>query len=304
MRGAVVCDRSHSARTGWRPVTVATVGIFRRFCEWATIQKLGSVADLLFKFTALVAALAAANFFYFQPDVRLKTTAQAFVDEGVLSQQYADAGERMPPIVEQVATEYNRLNGIDLVSGSNSTMGKLAPTELCDRMAAFIEDVYDKADCQAPRVVLGRGRYYERLLLDLNDKAPRHLDAAQIWTAIARIRKAEYRRARCAVKNTGSAKAENVRIRISEGFAPRAATSGTNDAFFLREGSAAHRLFETARGDYEPRPSLEFDVDWDRADLADSGVISWMVIFLLAAFVLVVINDAVAALRAKRENEP
>jgi hypothetical protein len=276
------------------------VSVFKRFCEWATIAKLGSVADLLFKFTALVAAIAAANFFYFQPDVKLKTTAQAFLDEGVLSQQYAEAHEQMPAIVEEVAGEYNRLNDIDLRTGTNSTLGKLPPAELCKRLPAFIEAVYDKADCDAPKVVLGRGRYYERLLLDLNDHAKHHLDADHIWTAIARLRKAEYRRARCEVKNDGAAKAENVRIRISEGFAPRG-DSGRNDAFFLKPSTKATRLFETARNDYDPRPTLEFDVDSDRADLADSSVISWLVIFLLAAFVLVVINDVVAALRAKRD---
>ncbi len=68
-------------------------------------------------------------------------------------------------------------------------------------------------------------------------------------------------------------------------------------------GQGTYRLFETSRGGYEPHPSLEFDVDWDRADLADSGVISWLVIFLLAAFALVVINDLAAALRAKRDGD-
>jgi hypothetical protein len=277
------------------------MGLFKSFLEWATIQKLGSVADLLFKFTALVAALAAANFFYFQPDVRLKSTAQAFIDEAVLSQQYTAANERMPPIVQGVAETYNELNAADLTSGKNNTLGELKPAELCERMASFIEDVYKKPLCDAPTVVLGHGRYYERLLLARNAEAKRPLDAGRVWMAIAAIRKAEYRRARCKVTNTGSAKAENVRIRISDGFAPRAAASGANDAFFLKEGGVTHRLFETRRGDYEARPTLEFDVDSDRADLADSSIISWLVILLLAAFVLVVINDVVSSLRAKRD---
>ncbi|MGH2841513.1 MAG: hypothetical protein ACRDKY_11895 [Solirubrobacteraceae bacterium] len=286
------------------------MSVFTRFREWATIQKLGSVADLLFKFTALVAALAAANFFYFQPDVKLTTTAQAFIDEGALSQAYAAAAEPMPPVVEEVVGEYNRLNAIDLRTGRNSTAGKLPSAELCERMPQRIEQIYPKADCAATRVVLGRGRYYERLLLDLNDRAERDMGPQRMREAIARIYRAEYRRARCWLKNDGSAKAENVRIRISEGFAPRArsradnaAAAGSNDAFFLHEGKGTFRLFETARGEYEPQPSLEFDVDWDRADLADSGVIPWLVIFLLAAFVLVVINDVTAALRTTRDGE-
>jgi hypothetical protein len=286
------------------------VSLFSRFCEWATISKLGAVADLLFKFTALVAALAAANFFYFQPDVKLTTTAQAFLDEGVLGQQYAAAGEHMPAVVQEVASEYNGLNAIDLQTGRNSTLGKLPASTLCASMRRRIEEVFPKADCSAPRVVIGRGRYYERLLLDLNSRTGHDLGARGLRTAVSRLYRAEYRRARCWVKNDGSAKAENVRIRISEGFSPRArsstdnaAASGSNDAFFLHEGKGTYRLFETARGDYEPRPTLEFDVDSDRADLADSGVISWLVIFLLAFFVLVVVNDVRAALRGKKEEK-
>lgn len=284
------------------------MSVLQRFREWATIQKLGALADLLFKFTALVAALAAANFFYFQPDVRLTTTAQAFIDEGALSQAYATAGERMPAVVGEVVSEYNRLNEIDLRTGRNSTLGKLSTSELCERIPGRIQQVFSKADCDATRIVLGRGRYYERLLLDLDDRSGRDLGKERLRAAISRIYAAEYRRARCWLINVGNAKAENVRIRISEGFAPRArgrtdnaAASGANDAFFLHEGKGTYRLFETARGDYEPRPSLEFDVDSDRAELADSGVISWLVIFLLAAFVLVVINDITTALRAKRD---
>jgi hypothetical protein len=286
------------------------VGLFGRFREWATIAKLGAVADLLFKFTALVAALAAANFFYFQPDVKLTTTAQAFIDEGVLSQQYAAAGERMPQVVADAASEYNRLNAIDLTTGRNSTLGKLPASTLCASMRQRIEEVFPKADCAAPRIVIGRGRYYERLLLDLNSRSGHDLGAERLREAVSRLYRAEYRRARCWLKNEGSAKAENVRIRISDGFAPRArnladnaAASGSNDAFFLREGSGTYRLFETARGDYDPHPTLEFDVDSDRADLGDSGFISWLVIVLLAAFVLVVINDVTTAVRGRREGE-
>ena len=286
------------------------MGGFERFREWATIQKLGSVADLLFKFTALVAALAAANFFYFQPDVRLETTAQAFIDEGVLSQAYAAAGETMPAVVEEAAREYNRLNEIDLRADRNATQSRLPTTELCARMQRLIEEIYPKVDCDAAKVVLGRGRTYERLLLDLNDRSPRKLSAGRLRDARERLYKAEYLRARCWLTNDGSAKAQNVRIRISEGFSPRArsrtdnaAAAGSNDAFFLHEGTGTYRLFETARGDYDPHPSLEFDVDWDRADLADSPLISWLVIFLLAAFVLVVINDVTAALRGKRGDD-
>lgn len=194
--------------------------------------------------------------------------------------------------------------------GRQVFVGGLRTTKLCARMQRLIEEIYPEVDCDAPKVVLGRGRTYERLLLDLNDRSARKLRPERLRVARERLYKAEYRRARCSLTNAGSAKAENVRIRISEGFAPRArsrtdnaAAAGSNDAFFLRAGTGTYRLFETARGDYDPHPSLEFDVDWDRADLADSSVISWLFIVLLAAFVLVVINDVAAALRVKRDEE-
>ncbi len=76
-------------------------------------------------------------------------------------QAYAAAGERMPAVVEELVREYNRLNDIDLRTGKNSTLGKLPSSELCEQR---IERIYPKADCAAERVVLGRGRYYERLL--------------------------------------------------------------------------------------------------------------------------------------------
>jgi Flp pilus assembly protein TadB len=255
------------------------------------------VADLVFKFTALLAALAAANFFYFQPTVRLRTSAQAFIDPSALSESYAKAGHPMPEVLEDIIQTYNSDNLRDLETGHNSTARKKPlPAELCARMRKTVEGVFPEADCSASSVVIGRGRYYERLLLGRNRASPHPLSVAGLREAIQRLRFAEYRRARTRMKNIGNAKATNVRIRISDGFVPR--LNQANDPFSLDSGQEFRRDFETARRDFEEHPRLEFGVDWDRAGLGGAGPAIWVATFMLAALLFVVVNDI---LRSSRE---
>jgi hypothetical protein len=47
-------------------------GFFPRLRAWGTTEKVNQLVDLLFKLTAIVAALATANFFFFRPNVQLK----------------------------------------------------------------------------------------------------------------------------------------------------------------------------------------------------------------------------------------
>lgn len=278
--------------------------VWDRTCRWATLDKLTSVADLLFKITALVAALAAANFFYYQPEVKLATNAQAFIDLNTLRASYRSDGAQMPEIVRRAAQEYNQINDADLLSGANSTASKLPATALCAEMPEVVRAVFPDSDCTSTRVTLGRARYYERLLLTLNaDRRPEPLSNAHLRESIGRLRSAEFLKARCAVTNVGNAKAANVQIRPSDGFfLPGGAA---NDPFALEPspGTPVHRTFQSSPAAFDRDPNLEFGVDWTRGGLTDTGPLTIVATILLIAFVLVLINDFVRVEEGKR-NDP
>jgi len=277
------------------------MGAWGRLRDWGTLDKLGTVADLLFKIAALVAALAAANFFYYQPEVKLTTNAQAFIDLEALGAAYSAAREPLPSTVRRVAVEYNEANTLDLLRGGNSTLGKLPPLELCARIPRVVRTVFPEADCRSMQVTFGRGRYFERLLLSLNADRRRPLRVEQLRTALSRLQNAEFRRARCAIENVGNAKAVNVQIRPSDGFVrPR---GEVNDPFALEPnpGAPVHRTFESSPGGLTRDPELEFGVDWTRGGLTDTGPATIVATVLLLAFVLVLINDFVRSERTRRE---
>jgi hypothetical protein len=277
--------------------------MWRRVCGWGTLEKLHSVADLLFKITALVAALAAANFFFYQPEIKLTTNAQAFIDMNTLRASYSADRARMPEIVRRAAQEYNRLNESDLITGANSTASRLPAAALCAELPGVVRAVFPESDCESSRVTLGRARYYERLLLRLNaDRRPAPLSNARLRESIGRLRSAEFLKARCAISNVGNAKAANVQIRPSDGFfLPGGAA---NDPFALEPtaGKPVHRTFQSSPGAFDRDPELEFGVDWTRGGLTDTGPVTLVASILLVAFVLVLINDFIRSEQRRRDD--
>jgi hypothetical protein len=270
-----------------------------RLSDWATIDKLGTIADVLFKLTALVVALAAANFFFYRAEVELDTRVQAFIDISAVRASYAAEDRPVPVLLAEVAEEYNRRNRADLrMGGHNSTRRELPGAELCRRMAGLVEDVFPKADCSQSVVELGRGRYYERLLLarGANQRPP--LRAPRLRDALKRLASAEYLKARCSAENVGNAKATDVRIRPSEGFVRPGEQA--NDPFPLPPKDRFDVEFESARGGHEEDPQIQFGVDWERAGLGGSALAVWVATALLAVFVLVLANDFARSSKSKR----
>jgi hypothetical protein len=165
-------------------------------------------------------------------------------------------------------------------------------------MAKLVEAVFPKADCSQSVVELGRGRYYERLLLAKNAAQERPLRASGLRDALKRLASAEYLRARCSTENVGNAKAANVRIRASEGYVRPG--DQANDPFPLPPKDRFDVHFESARGGYEEDPRIQFGVDWERAGLAGSSLAVWVAIGLLVAFVLILANDFARSPGTKR----
>jgi hypothetical protein len=269
-----------------------------RLREWATVEKFGAIAEVLFKIAALVAALAAANFFFFRPDVELDTHVQPFIDLKVLDASYAAEKRRTPAVVTAVANEYNRRNREDLRTGRNSTAGDIPAATLCQSMRKLVEDVFPKTNCSRTVVSLGRGRYYERLLLTRNATQKQRLGAAGLRDAINSLAIAEYRKARCFTKNVGHAKAANVQIRVADGF--RRPADLANDPFSLQPNESFDVTFETARGFDEDPKKIQFGVDFERAGLADSTLAVWVAGALLFVFILVLLNDLARSPSGKR----
>jgi hypothetical protein len=272
---------------------------WRRVRDWYTLSKLGDVADLLLKITAIIAALAAANFFFFRPHVELTTHSQAFIDVDRLAAVYRADHKPLPPIVAGVAATYNAANTEDLATGLNSTHSRIPGARLCSDSRATVQAVFPGTDCDASVPVLGRGRMYERLLLFRNAQQGTPLSASQLRDAIGRLQRAEFLKVLCTTSNDGNAKAVNVKIRASDGFFRTA--DQVNAPFSLEAGDQVHYLFLSRPGEFVRDPALEFGVDWDRGSLTDTGPATIVAAILLIAFVLVLLNDFKSSARAKRE---
>lgn len=182
--------------------------------RWITIERATDIGDLLFKAAGVVAAIVAVEFLFFRPDVQMITHSAVFININALQRAYQIQGETLPSVVKEIATGYNNQNGQDLDIGANITQGELLAPALCrdQEIRKMILQVFPKANCDDPGLVLGTGRFYVRSLLWKNKEDRGHLDAHQITIALQRLQAAEYRKAKATVVNNGSAQAVNIRI--------------------------------------------------------------------------------------------
>lgn len=247
---------------------------------WWSLEKATAIADLLFKMAAFLAALAAANFFFFNPKLEMTSFRQSFIDESALREAYAP--QDVPPLVDDLIREYNQANAADLASGRNSTDAQ-GPQfeELCARLRERIVALFGASSCaeEAPRY--GEGFTYERWLLD---RAHARFGDDFITTAVRNLHQATYFTSRVTVENTGNGKAINVQIGVPSGY--RAAES-----FSVEADGRTQRDFETDRGRLSPRPGENFTVTWEKDKAINPTLVTWVAAALLLFFVLAVGGD-------------
>jgi hypothetical protein len=183
--------------------------------RWASIDRMTKVAELGFKLAATAVALLAINVFFFEPRLDLSSFDQTFIDMDTLSESYR--GE-VPPVVERTAEEYNDQNARDLAAGSNSSQDDVPSSALCADQPGVVEAVFPDYDCTETEDEVGRGRFYERSILDLNARAADPLDTAGLRRAIQAFQDAEYRRARTSVENEGRRRASSIVIIAADGY--------------------------------------------------------------------------------------
>jgi hypothetical protein len=247
---------------------------------WWSLEKATSVADLLFKMAAFLAALAAANFFFFNPKLEMSSFRQSFIDEAVLRDAYAP--QDVPPLVGDLIREYNQDNAGDLASGTNKTTTEkgLSFEELCARHRERIVTIFGTSSC-ADRPRYGEGFSYERWLLD---RAHERFGNDFITTAVRNLYRATYFTSRVTVENTGNGKAINVQIGVPSGY--RAAES-----FSVEADSTTQRDFETERGQLSPRPGENFSIAWEKDKAINPTLVTWVAAGLVVFFGLAVVGD-------------
>jgi hypothetical protein len=206
----------------------------RRLIDWATIDKTSKIFDLAFKAGVIAVALT----YLFRPDVHadLPTPTAVFVDREVLQQRYPASG--VPTVVDMVAKDYNSRNEADIKRKSNTTLSQLPLSSLCDNVdlaSMIVKVTEDKDACKKSK--LGRGRYYERYLLVLNECFRRpdrtlavsgeiitcnvlgqSMEAEQLKAALGHLHAAEYRRSELSVENGGSVRANHIHVVVAPEF--------------------------------------------------------------------------------------
>lgn len=174
------------------------------------------------RLVALIATLVAASFFL-QAEVEITDQRfQAFLKEEEIDDDYRRSGQVLPGIVRDTIRTYNARNRNDLMGAVNSTATEHPPSELCRDMPDLVKAVFPNADCGIATASLGgRGRYYERLLLRLNEDRGRPLSAGVLTDAISRMQSGEYLEGTCRAFNSGQSRADDVDMRAADPFKPR-----------------------------------------------------------------------------------
>jgi hypothetical protein len=288
--------------------------LLSRLGAYVTAKNVTALSDLVVRVVALVAAVGVVAFFVLRPDVRLSTYFQPFIDTSALDAAYAAQGQPTDPLARRVAITYNAENTRDLENRTNPTTAKIKVADLCGADGRLVESVFAGTDCSRQPKLIGRNRYYERLLVQEASQASSAVTAEEVEvkanelrTAINNLRESEYLRARVTLENRGLGKAVKTTIRLSHGFAPQA--NATNDPIVLGPRETVDRFFETTRG-VEGRvltparpgspagdPVVQFGVSWDRSPnpLDDLQIRLWIGLIIIGvlfvAIVLVVLND-------------
>ena len=138
----------------------------KRLDHWA------KVVDVLAKVLAMVAVAAAGYYFLFSTEVRVGVSSQQQIDVDAVVEGYEQRGEVVPPVVIDIANEYNRQNLDDLQRGANlSTEEPPTIEDLCDGDAGGA-DLTAEQRRQIVEAVIGSGceaktertRFFERRL--------------------------------------------------------------------------------------------------------------------------------------------
>jgi len=275
--------------------------------EKLTVANVSGSVDLAVKFATIVVAFGAIAVVFFGASVELTTTHQNFIDPGTLTASYAAVGETVPPLVEGVVTKYNEVNEIDLAVGENRTGDLLPPAELCRDHESLILELFPRSVCSGKDPVIGRGGYWERVLVKRAAAAEgtdRAVEPAVLRVAIERVRDAHYVRVRATIDNTGHARARDVTVRVPRGFiAPSdqaivgPITLEPDDPLEVREyqsdpagdGTAVSRA---AEDDPVGAPISRFAVNWERDDAAQTNVVIYVAIVFAALWLFIVVNGA------------
>jgi hypothetical protein len=282
-----------------------------RVWGWATVGKLNEIADLTFKLTATLAALATGSFFLFQANVGLDISTQPFVDKQEVVHLYKSAGKPVPSIVTQVIDEYAIRQIGDMEKKQNSTLGEYPAPMLCQDYPERVVAVFPGTDCNDPEARLGRNRWYERRLFLFNVQQLRPpLSDSDLIFALEQMHASEYRKVRCNLKNRGSVKADDVTIRVPQEFFDVNINRNNDNkdiTFSLAPQEEYHRNYETMRGPTaaDPHTETQFGVDWTRAQgLPGTGPAQWAVVILFAGIAILVAAVAVRDYRETAKKAP
>jgi hypothetical protein len=302
------------------------------FRGYWTIDRATHAADLAVRFAAVLVALAALLFFLYRPNVEIESKHQAFIDPNVVATLYkpppgtdAQGSIGPPALVLAVVNAYNDANAKDLetAAGENPTAAKPpSAKELCQKERDLVMKTFELTSCDAAHPRIGRGHYYERLLLkkSLIDQYPKLKDD-ELKLAVENLYQAEYIKARVVIKNSGSSDALEVTLRAPDAFGPSKSTKIARGdlltPYTLSAGDDDEIFFETGRGGEEPRfarvrglapapDRVRFKVDWSSEEGLTAIPEPFLIVACvgaLLAWLLLICNDIVITTRKRAESD-
>lgn len=176
---------------------------------------------------ALIAALGAVKFFTLQPNVTIELRSGTFIDPRKLLREAALANSPDTQFALDVANGYNTINGYDLRAGTNASTDFFTTETLCEADSELVEAVFEETDCLTdpddadyPVPRLGRGRAYERIMLNcaLTEPSYSEVEVDRLRNIVELLRAAEYKRTVAIVRNEGWERAINVRVKAAPGY--------------------------------------------------------------------------------------
>lgn len=275
----------------------------------------------------LLAALIAADFFVFTPNVTSNVVQEYRVSTSTVVDEYKADGAQAPPVVMstladlanrsipigQSATVVN--SGASASASSQAapaTSGASAPVaaasgvypmaEICARSRATVESVFAGACTAGLQLDLP---LYERALLHFDEESGSPLDVGQLRDAIARLATAVFARATITLSNPGKSSAQNVNVIVPDGYSLKFGTLPIS----LNAGAKSDFRFESQPGALASTQGAivtnpTFTVKWDPTGPLDPQFSLRVVLLFAVLLVVLAVLDAIQAIANSRETPP
>lgn len=253
--------------SGWTRLRNSRVG------AWFTLENWTRAGDLAVKITAVVAGLAALNFFVDKPDVTRSLFCSESIDAATVRSAYERAGRKIPPAIVQEAMETHqgppgKPCGLITFQGAAASSLSFPQAE----RFAILTNRYE-ASRDIPRSALELAR------LELNET---NFTFALTAFDQARVYNTEF-----TLTNEGSAPARNLQVVAPPGYAPAPATGP--QSISLDAGEAL--TFAYAGTDVDALEASAYSISFDDTEVVNTRLLFKIWLGAMAFWVLLILRD-------------